>query len=61
MSNKVVKIARDAGECERVMRECEEELKERLWREVWRDMVELEGVRRSVRRVDDWYEITVEI
>lgn len=42
--------------------ECLVELKERMWREVWRDMVELEGVDVSVREVGDGiYSVTAEI
>jgi len=42
--------------------ECLEELKDRMWREVWRDMVELEGVDVSVREVGDGiYSVTAEI
>ena len=42
--------------------ECLGELKDRMWREVWRDMVELEGVDVSVREVGDGiYSVTAEI
>lgn len=57
---KVTGVARSAEELQLVRRECMAELKERMWSEVWRDMVSL-PVKESVRRVDDWYEITVEI
>lgn len=56
---KVTRVARSAEELQRVRRECMAELKERMWSEVWCDMVSL-PVKESVRRVDGWYEITLE-
>lgn len=40
----------------------EEALKERLWREVWKDVIEVPGeVRESVVEVCGMYEVTIEI
>lgn len=56
----MTRVVRSADELKAARRECVEELKERMWSEVWKDMLAL-PVKESVRRVDDWYEITVEI
>ena len=58
---RVVKVARDESELEQVRLACERELKDLLWREVWRDMVELEGVEERVVDVGGFYEVTLEI
>ena len=38
-----------------------EELKERLWREVWKESIDLPGARVKVEPVSEGYKITAEI
>lgn len=47
---------------EEARRRAEEALKERLWRECWKDEIELQGVREEQRElVDGKFEVTLEI
>lgn len=58
---KVVKVAKSEEDLERVREEARRELKELLWKEVWRDSVDLPLSVEKIRRVDDWFEVTAEV
>lgn len=50
------------GSREEARRRAEEALKERLWRECWKDEIELQGAREEQRElVDGKFEVTLEI
>lgn len=54
-------IARNAEEVPMCREAALEELKERLWREVWKESIDLPGARVKVEPVSEGYKITAEI
>lgn len=58
---RVVKVARSEADLERVREEARRELKEMLWKEVWRDLVDVPLKSEQVRRVDGLYEVILEV
>lgn len=57
----VRKIVGSASDVEAAGRWCVEALKQRLWSEVWRDMVELEGAVVSVEETEYGFVVKAEI
>lgn len=58
---RVVKVASSEADLERVREEARRELKEMLWKEVWRDLVDVPLKSEQVRRVDGLYEVILEV
>lgn len=46
---------------EEARRKAEEALKERLWRECWKDEIELQGERETVVEVGGMFEVEIEV
>lgn len=58
----VVKIASGEKELSSVKKAALDALKERMWQEVWKDEIDLPGVKVSVRSLGDGlYEVTAKI
>lgn len=57
----VSRLVRSESEVARAREWCLEALKQRLWAEVWSDMIELGGASVSVRRVEGGFLVKAEI